>query len=363
MSRTLTLPLFFLASLWFCQAHALDAVTLQLKWHHQFQFAGYYAAKELGYYKEVGLDVTIKPATNDQNPISNVLNGGAQYGVGSKDLLLLRQRGEPVVALAVIFQHSPYVLLALKKKNIESVQDLVGKRIMFDPFAQEIIAYLRAVGISMDSIVKVSSNDYDAKDLLSGKIDAYAGYSTNDPYYLDKAGVPYLSFSPRSVGIDFYGDNLFTTEAAAGENSDETAEVFATNRAHDASGIVMPADGHPREVRATQLAVWDATTLTRLVGDNRAMHTRLLDKFLINGQEQVTAISVAAEADDIGIAADVAHKLKSAARAVGALRLGELCEKMETAARSCDSAACSALVEPLSEAFGATAEAIGSRPL
>lgn len=222
MSHFLRFLLLILTSFWFSQASALQNVTLQLKWHHQFQFAGYYAAKELGYYREAGLAVTIKPVAPDQNPISNVLNGGAQFGVGSNDLLLHRQKGEPVVALAVIFQHSPYVLLALKKKELNSIPDLIGKRVMFDPYATEIIAYLHAVGISMDRIIKVQSNDYHARDLLSGKIDAYAAYSTNDPFYLEQAGKAYLAFSPREVGIDFYGDNLFTTEKELKYNPERT---------------------------------------------------------------------------------------------------------------------------------------------
>jgi PAS domain S-box-containing protein len=213
MKLSVKLACLLAAISWHFQAVALESVVLQLKWHHQFQFAGYYAAKELGYYQEAGLDVTINPVNQDSNPINNVLEGRAQYGVGSNDLLLKRQSGKPVVALAVIFQHSPYVLLAAKKPDIHSVHDLVGKRVLLDPYAEEIIAYLRAVGVTEDKFSSVASNDYSASDLIAGKADAYAGYSTNDPYYLEKAGFPYLSFTPQSAGIDFYGDNLFTTES------------------------------------------------------------------------------------------------------------------------------------------------------
>ena len=198
--------------IWLHPCLAFDVVTLQLKWHHQFQFAGYYAAKELGYYRKAGLVVSLKPVSQDKNPIEAVLQGGAEYGVGSNDLLLLRNAGKPVVALAVIFQYSPYVLLAAERNGIHTVNDLVGKRVMFDPFAAEIIAYLKKVGISLNQLQAMQRNDYDAEDLISGSVDAYAGYSNNDPYYLDKAGMPYLSFYPISEGINFYGDNLFTTE-------------------------------------------------------------------------------------------------------------------------------------------------------
>jgi PAS domain S-box-containing protein len=213
------------ALFWLSTAHALENVTLQLKWHHQFQFAGYYAAKELGFYKDAGLDVTLAPVSDKNDPIANVLEGGAQYGVGSSDLLLLRSTGKPLVALAVIFQHSPYVLLAMQKKGIENIHDLIGKRVMIDPYAAEIIAYLKKSNIPIERLVEIKSNNYVAEDLISGKSDAYAGYSTNDPWYLDKAGVRYLMFTPRSEGIDFYGDNLFTTEAEL-QNHPQRAKAF-----------------------------------------------------------------------------------------------------------------------------------------
>src|SRR3990167_5837791 len=92
-------------------AYALDAVTLQLKWTHAFQFAGYYAAKERGYYREAGLDVRINEALPGSDPVKTVLDGKAEFGVGTSALLLERKAGKPVVALAVIFQNSPYVLI------------------------------------------------------------------------------------------------------------------------------------------------------------------------------------------------------------------------------------------------------------
>lgn len=206
-------------------AYALEKVTLQLKWHHQFQFAGYYAAKELGYYKEAGLDVKIEPVSTNQDPVANVLDGEAQYGVGSSDLLLIRNSGKPVVVLAVIFQHSAYVLLAMQRNGLKNIQDLVGKKVIIDPYAAEIIAYLKKSGIPLDRLKQIELNNYNAQELISGRADAYAAYSTNDPWYLDKAGVSYLTFTPRSEGIDFYGDNLFTTESELKEHPDR-AKAF-----------------------------------------------------------------------------------------------------------------------------------------
>src|SRR5262245_49255225 len=61
-------------------------VRLQLKWRHQFQFAGFYAALEKGYYREAGFDVTLIPGTPGTDPVETVLKGGADFGVASSEL-------------------------------------------------------------------------------------------------------------------------------------------------------------------------------------------------------------------------------------------------------------------------------------
>ncbi|MDP2795207.1 MAG: ABC transporter substrate-binding protein [Sulfurisoma sp.] len=192
-------------------ARALDAVTLQLKWMHAFQFAGYYAAKHKGYYREAGLEVRIDEALPGIDPVKIVLDGKAEFGVGTSALLLQRNAGKPVVTLAVIFQHSPYVLIARQQHAAQTIHDLVGKRVMLEPQADELLAYLKAEGIPLERITQVE-HSYDTQDLIDGKVDALAAYVINQPYYLDRAKVPYQIYTPRSAGIDFYGDNLFTTE-------------------------------------------------------------------------------------------------------------------------------------------------------
>lgn len=192
-------------------SHALDSVTLQLKWTHAFQFAGYYAAKEQGYYREAGLDVSIVEALPGVDPVKNVLDGKAEFGVGTSALLLQRKVGQPIVVLAVIFQHSPYVLIARQHRATQAVHDLIGKRVMLEPQADELLAYLKKEGIPLSRITQVE-HSYDPQDLIDGRIEAIAGYVTNQPYYFDRARIPYQIYTPRSAGIDFYGDNLFTTK-------------------------------------------------------------------------------------------------------------------------------------------------------
>lgn len=202
------LPL--LACLVASPAFALEKVTLQLKWTHAFQFAGYYAAQQQGYYRDAGLEVNIVEAAPDTDPVREVLEGKAQFGVGTSSLLLERAAGKPVVALAVVFQQSPYVIYA--RTDIRSLNDLKGRRMMLEPQSDELLAYLKKENIPLGSIEQIA-HSLDPQDMIHGRIDAISGYISNQPYYFAQARFPYQTFSPRSAGIDFYGDNLFTAEA------------------------------------------------------------------------------------------------------------------------------------------------------
>ena len=197
--------------LWSFSAAGADKVRLQLKWQHQFQFAGYYAAQAQGYYRNAGLEVEILPATPGEDPVRQVIEGRAEFGVGSTELLLLRDQGAPLVVLATIFQHSPLALMALKGEGIQTIHDLAGRKVMIEPGSAELHAYLRREGISADKFTPVP-HTFDVQDLLAGTVDAMSVYVTDEPFALREAGREYLLYSPRAVGIDFYGDNLFTTE-------------------------------------------------------------------------------------------------------------------------------------------------------
>lgn len=113
-------------------AASQEEVALQLKWCHGFQFAGYYAAQEKGYYREEGLDVAISEASPSHLALDAVLSGDAEYGVWDGALLNERLSGKPVVVLAVIFQHSPYIVLSRKDAGISVPSDLIGRRVMIE---------------------------------------------------------------------------------------------------------------------------------------------------------------------------------------------------------------------------------------
>ena len=194
-------------------ARALETVRLQLAWKHQFQFGGYYAALHRGFYRDAGLDVRIKEGGEGRFAREEVLEGRARYGVAGSELILHRQDGDPFVVLAPVFQHSPSVLLARKDSGITHLQDLIGKRVMLLKGKKDadILAAFLNEGISLDSFQRLDQT-FNIDDLIGGRTDAVSAYSTNEPWYLEQQGIEPQILSPRTYGVDFYSDCLFTTE-------------------------------------------------------------------------------------------------------------------------------------------------------
>ncbi|MFI0377911.1 MAG: ABC transporter substrate-binding protein, partial [Candidatus Thiodiazotropha sp.] len=192
----------------------LEPVVLQLKWKHQFQFAGYYAALEKGFYRQAGLDVQIREHSGHRSPIEVMLEGDAQFVVSGADALIKRARGYPIVALAAIYQHSPYALLVRADSDIHSISELAGKRIMLGEGEQDaaLHAMLQQGGLEATEYYRLDTN-FDAKSLLRGETDAFSAYVTDQGFLLRQTGVEPHYIMPKDYGIDFYGDVLVTTES------------------------------------------------------------------------------------------------------------------------------------------------------
>jgi len=193
-------------------AVALEAVSLQLKWKHQFQFAGYYQALEQGLYRNAGLDVTIREGGPDIDVSEAVAGGKADFGVCSAGVLRDWGAGRRLVVLAAIFQRSAAVILVARRADIRSVADLRGRTLMDTPGSDEIAAMLKREGIDYQTMLRVP-HEGNPRDLLAGRADAMIAYSTNEPFVLGQLGAAYRTFAPAASGIDFYGDNLCASEA------------------------------------------------------------------------------------------------------------------------------------------------------
>jgi diguanylate cyclase (GGDEF)-like protein len=193
---------------------ALEPVRIQLKWTHQFQFAGYYAAIHKGFYRDAGFEVTVMEHRAGVGPVDQLIAGRADYAVADSGVLLYRASGMPLVALAAIFQQSPSVLLTRDDAGIEQLSDLRGKRIMLlgGYLNAELMSMLETAGINPDNFTLVPA-DTDVSALIDGRTDAYNAYTTNEPYTLSQQDIGYRIFAPGDYGVDFYADILVTTES------------------------------------------------------------------------------------------------------------------------------------------------------
>jgi ABC-type nitrate/sulfonate/bicarbonate transport system substrate-binding protein len=209
-------------------AAALDSVSMQLKWKHQFQFAGYYQALEQGFYRDAGLDVIIREGGPGIDVSEAVAGGKADFGVCSANVLREWSMGRRLVVLAAIFQRSPAVILVARRADISSVSELRGRTLMDTPGSDEIAAMLKREGVDYQALPRVA-HEGNPRDLLAGRADAMIAYSTNEPFVLEQLGAAYRTFSPAASGIDFYGDNLCTSEAEVKAHPDWVAAFRAAS--------------------------------------------------------------------------------------------------------------------------------------
>ncbi|MFT7002761.1 MAG: polar amino acid transport system substrate-binding protein [Sulfurimonas sp.] len=207
------LLLFFILIL---SLHANEKVSLQLKWLHQFQFAGYYAAKEKGFYEDLGLDVEIRQRDLSKDNIEQVIDGEAEYGIADSVLHLYKANNKPVVIVTPIFQHSPNTIITLKSSGIDSPYKLEGKRFTFykkDSDAFNILFMLQNLHINIDMQRERDKVTYE--QLINLDTDAYTGYLTNEPFYFKQKGIDINIINPSNYGLDMYGDILFTNTKEA----------------------------------------------------------------------------------------------------------------------------------------------------
>lgn len=204
----------------------LPDVTLQLKWHHQFQFAGYYAALEQGFYEDEGVNVSLLEGGPDVQVEKMVVSGRADFGVLGSELVMNRLKGDPVVLVAVIFQHSTRALMVLKNSKLASPSDFVGQRLMLNiPESAEFWAMFKREGIPREALNVVQKDTMAIDKLISGEVAAINGSIGAQPFIFNQRNAPVRLIRPIDYGIDFYGDALFTSEKFLQQHPDQVAAV------------------------------------------------------------------------------------------------------------------------------------------
>lgn len=203
-------------------------VSLALSWKHQFQFAGYYVAKEMGFYSQAGLDVDIKEYDLKRDNSKDVAEGKYEFGVGHSSLILDKLNAYPqIILLNAIHQSSPFILLSKKREDIKSIKDVLGKKVMMSR-DQTTTASINAMLFSLNLKAggyEIVDTSFKTIDLINGTADFMASYSSNEPYHLKQKGIEYTIFDPKEFGYNFYSDILFTSESMI-RNSQKVVDAF-----------------------------------------------------------------------------------------------------------------------------------------
>jgi ABC-type nitrate/sulfonate/bicarbonate transport system substrate-binding protein len=238
--------------------------SIQLSWFHSIEFAGIYEIAHQNYGAQSGLNLRVDGGGFDASgayidPVAQVVSGKAEFGVAGADVLLrARAAGQPVVAIAAIYQRSPVGLISLKESNINRPADLAGKKVGIAPPGTTVYisyhALLNAQKIDPASITEVpEAPETSVPDLLSKKIDVLQTFITHEAIQAkaqrDDINVMVLS----DYGIDLYSNVVFTTEKMI---ADKPAVVAGLVKALS-QGLQWSVD-HPKEAAAHVVADYAA---------------------------------------------------------------------------------------------------------
>ncbi len=218
----------FIGSYWLIQERTtniqqtqFENVSLRLEWIPVGDFAGEYSAVEEGFFIKNGINCIIRPGGPDHDPAKLVAAGSDQFGLlDASRLLLARNQGVPIVALAVKYQKSPICFFAKKQSGISKPQDFIGKTVgMKYGFGidTQYSAMLKKLGIERSSIKEVPVK-FDMAPFFSGEVDVWPGYINNEPILAQKMGYEVNIISPTDYGINMFGVTVITSEKLISEN-------------------------------------------------------------------------------------------------------------------------------------------------
>src|SRR5687767_3876169 len=202
-------------------AQAQDKVVLQLKWVTQGQFAGYYVAKDKGFYEEVGLDVEIKPGGPDIAPPQVIAGGGADVIVEwMPAALAARERGVPLVNIAQPFKKSGMMLTCRKETGITSPEQFKGKTLGVWFFGNEypFLSWMSQLGIPTEGGpdgVTVVKQGFNVDPLIQKQADCISTMTYNEYWQVIDAGIPeseLVVFKYEDQGVATLEDGLWVLE-------------------------------------------------------------------------------------------------------------------------------------------------------
>jgi len=207
----------------------LKNIKVQLQWKYQFQFAGFIMAKELGYYRDAGLDVDFIEY-NKGDYKDKITNNEIDYFLQNSSLIYKDKKLLDVALIATYYQRSP--LIFITQPEIKSIDDLRGKTIMLG--AHELQNSSLSILLNFYNInaknTKFVSHTFNLDSFKAKKIDAISAYRSDQLYELLQENVALSIIDPAEYGFLTNANNLFTTQQKMAQSSEEVAHFLAATK-------------------------------------------------------------------------------------------------------------------------------------
>lgn len=247
----------------------LEAVSLQLQWVTQAQFAGYYVALDKGWYAAEGIDLTIEPGAPDLIPVDLVTAGASEFATTLlPDLTVAIEQGKPLISIGQIQQANGLLLIAKKESGIETPQDFTDKRVgvWLGSWDAQFNALMSKEDILPEDFELVSQG-FSMEPFLADDLDVASAMIYNEYHAVLESGL-----SPEEItvidyadyGLDVPGDVLFTTQALT-KNRPDLCEAmlratlrgwqYAVKNPVEAAEIVLKYDESKIQTREHQLSM------------------------------------------------------------------------------------------------------------
>jgi diguanylate cyclase (GGDEF)-like protein/PAS domain S-box-containing protein len=191
-------------------AQSLEKVTLQLQWKYQFQFAGFIVAKERGYYREEGLDVTLVEY-NNTNIIQELLDKKSDFVLSNSIVLHRDRKLQPISLLATYFQRSPLIIIT--QPEIKNTLGLRGKKVMLsenDLKNSSLSMMLKYFDINRKNTTFIPQT-FRLDEFINRDVDAVAAFKSNEVFELKQKKIPHHIIDPVEYGFSTNAINLFAT--------------------------------------------------------------------------------------------------------------------------------------------------------
>jgi NitT/TauT family transport system substrate-binding protein len=270
---------------------AATKVTLQLKWVTQAQFAGYYAAKDKGYYKQAGLDVRIKVGGPDITPEQVVAGGQAEFGLDwFPSLLAFRDKGTKLINIAQVFSRSGMTQLTWKDSGINTIAKMRGKKVGNWLLGNEYELFAALVRAGMDPAnnkgVTIVKQPFDMNLFINRQIDSASAMTYNELAQVLETKNPKTGkltklselnvIKMENIGTGMLEDGIFTTEKWIKDKAHQaTAKKFLAAsfkgwvwcRDHQRDCVNIVLKQGPTLLRGHQ--TWQMNEINALIWPNR----------------------------------------------------------------------------------------------